>query len=133
MRRVALMSWLLVEESATAPCPLLMLCHGHAMVDCLEVPAVLIVAELVVWCRKLMLWLLVEAYATVPCPRLMLCYGHTLVDCFEVPAVLIVAELVVWCSKLMLWLLVEEGVRSLTDRWRRSEAVTERLHRCVLS
>ena len=66
------------------PCPLLMLCYGHATVDCIEVPAVLFVAELVVWCSKLwLLGLLAEESTTMPCPLLMLCFAT--VDCIEVP------------------------------------------------
>ena len=54
-----------VRVCYSVPCPLLMLCYGHAMV-CIEVPVVLIIAELAVWCSKLMLWLLVEESNTVP-------------------------------------------------------------------
>ena len=96
------MLWLLVEVSAAVPCPLLMLCYGHAMVDCIEVPAVLFVAELVVWCSKLwLLGLLVEESTTMPCPLLMLCFGHATVDCIEVPVVLIIAKLVVQCRNVL--------------------------------
>ena len=115
MTQIALMLWLLVEESATYwPCSLPMLCYSHAMVNCVEVsvfliiaelmlwsrycqlpqgPSISIIAKLIGWCRKFMLWLLVGESATVPCQLLMLYYGNTIVDCLEVPAVLFVRNL----------------------------------------